>query len=677
MKSLVRSSSNRIIKYCFRIAGKVIFITGLLTMGIFTSCSTGENTFTPVQSPDGNIEIRMQFNQEQAPVYTMTYKGQTVIEKGKIGIELAESGFLGKSLELVNTEFSEQVEEYTLYAGKSSKVIDKYTQKIFEFRETNQKGRKLIVIFRLFNDGAAFRIKIPNQENIKSYDVKNDSNTFRFSENTQYWTLNLESFKTNYERNFFKKVFHDINTDSTFLGLPLTFKIGENIEGTLTEANLTNYAGMYLKTNKKDASFYTVLSRYPEDNGIAVKLNNEVITPWRIVMVSDKALNLIASNTITSLNEPCSFKETSWIKPGKSAWDWWNYQTIPEDAGFESGMNNPTMKYFIDFASDFNLEYMLVDAGWYGNHKDSKADITTSIDEIDVPELVRYGRERNVDILLWVHWGCLNRQMDEAMALYQKWGIKGIKVDYMDRDNQEVVNFYHQVVKKAAEYHLTVNFHGAYKPTGIRRTYPNLLTREGILGLEHSRWSSNVTPEHNVIIPFTRMLTGPMDYTPGGFRNVTREEFSGGQKPPVVMGTRCHNLAMFVVYLSPMQMVCDWPGAYRGQKGAEFLKVVPASWDETLPLEGEIGEYIIIARRKCDDWFLGGMTNDTKRQVNLPLSFLSNGKTYQATIYQDSPVSDKKPKELEIVKKSFSNTDNLNIEMVSGGGIAVHFYPEQ
>lgn len=668
---------SKALSYHSGIPGKLFYIACILFAGLLFACSTENNRQVSLQSPDGNIEISLHLNHEQAPEYTMTYKGKPVIERGIIGIKMAESGLLSKSLKLFNTKFSVQDEEYPLFAGKSSKVRDDYHQMVFEFRETNQKGRKILVKFRVFNDGAAFRLIIPNQEAVKDYHVKNDHNVFRFPANTLFWTLNLESFHNHYEKRFFRKNFQDINTDSTLLGLPLTFKIGENIEGALTEANLTNYAGMYLKTNKADSSFYSMLAPHPEDDNIAVKLKNEVVTPWRLVMVSDKALNLIGSNTITSLNEPCSFKETSWIKPGKSAWDWWNYQTVPEDAGFESGMNNETMKYFIDFAAEFNLEYMMVDAKWYGDHKDSEADITTSIDDINVPELVKYGRERNVDILLWVNWKCLDRQMDEAMALYEQWGVKGIKVDYMNRDDQEMVGFYHKVLEKAAKYHLLVNFHGAYKPTGIRRTYPNLMTREGIMGLEHSRWSSKVTPEHNVTIPFTRMLTGPMDYTPGGFRNVTREEFAGKQKPPMVMGTRCHNLAMFVVYLSPLQMVSDWPGAYRGEKGADFLKVVPASWDETRPLEGEIGDYIIMARRKGDEWFLGGMTDDTERQLNLALSFLSGEKTYQATIYQDAPVSDKKPKELEIVKKTFSNTDKLNIKMATGGGIVVHFYPEK
>jgi alpha-glucosidase len=432
---------------------------------------------------------------------------------------------------------------------------------------------------------------------------------------------------------------------------------------------------MYLKKREADSTFYSVLSPHPSNENIAVNLDGEVVTPWRLVMVSNKALNLIGSNSITNLNEACTFKETSWIKPGKSAWDWWNYQTVPENAGFDPGMNNETMKYFIDFAAEFNLEYMLVDAKWYGDHKDPKEDITTSISEIDVPELVKYARERDVQLHLWVNWECLDRQMDEAMALYEKWGVKGIKVDYMNRDDQEMVNFYHKVLEKAAKYHLLVNFHGAYKPTGISRTYPNLMTREGIMGLEHSRWSARITPEHNVTIPYTRMLAGPMDYTPGGFRNVSRENFLGGQKPPMVMGTRCHNLAMFVVYLSPMQMVCDWPGAYRGEKGSEFIKVVPASWDQSLPIEGEIGEYIVIARKKGNEWFLGGMTNRKKRNLEIPVSFLNENIIYEAAIYKDTPESVKNPKEMEIVKKKFSAFDTLNIEMVSDGGVAIHFKP--
>lgn len=650
-------------------------IYSYLLMVLFFACSPGKNQHMSIHSPDGNMEVRLHLNNEGAPEFHMAYNSYPVIERGIVGIELAESGLLSMSLNINNIQSSQYDEEYPIYAGKTSEARNHYNEKVFEFQETNGKGRKFQIIFRLFNDGAAYRLIVPYQDGIKNYNVKNEQNAIRFPDETVFWTLHLESYKTNYEKPFFKRNYDEINTDTTLIGLPLTFKIGENIEGTYTEANLTNYAGMYLKKSDDDSTFYSVLSPHPSDENIAVKLDGEVVTPWRIVMVSDKALNLIGSNTITNLNEPCVLKETSWIKPGKSAWDWWNYQTIPEDAGFESGMNNATMKYFIDFASEFNLEYMLVDAKWYGDHKDPAADITTSIDEIDVPELVSYGRERNVDILLWVNWQCLNRQMDEAMTLYEQWGVKGIKVDYMDRDDQEMVNYYHKVVKKAADHHLLVNFHGAYKPTGIRRTYPNLMTREAIMGLEHLRWSSRVTPEHNVTIPYTRMLTGPMDYTPGGFRNVTAEEFSDGQKPPMVLGTRGHHLAMFVVYESPLQMVADWPGAYRGEKGADFLKVVPASWDETFPLEGEIGEYIIMARRKGDQWFLGGMTNHKRREIEIQASFLKEGQYYKAVIYKDTPESSKNPKELGIVQKEFSASDTLDIVMASDGGIVIHFKP--
>ncbi|MCK5330079.1 MAG: glycoside hydrolase family 97 catalytic domain-containing protein, partial [Candidatus Marinimicrobia bacterium] len=307
-------------------------------------------------------------------------------------------------------------------------------------------------------------------------------------------------------------------------------------------------------------------------------------------------------------------------------------------------------------------------------HKDPTQDITTTIPEVDLPYLISYAADRFVGVMLWLNWENTRDQMDVAFPLYEKWGIKGIKIDYMNGDDQEIVNFYHAVVKKAAEHHLLVNFHGAYKPTGIRRTYPNLITREGVMGLEHTKWSDRITPEHNVTIPFTRMLAGPMDYTPGAFQNVTSSDFEPQYQEPVAMGTRCHHLAMYIVFDSPLQMCSDYPTSYRDGDGADFLKIVPASWDETHVISGKIGDYIAIARRYDQDWYIGAMTDWDSRTLDLSLDFLGAGK-YQCRIYSDGIDAEIYPKNIVTENILVTRSDRLSAQMASGGGYIAHLTP--
>jgi alpha-glucosidase len=322
---------------------------------------------------------------------------------------------------------------------------------------------------------------------------------------------------------------------------------------------------------------------------------------------------------------------------------------------------------------------MLIDAGWYaerayGENADTKADITKSIPEIDLPMLVDYARRHGVGIFLWLHWLPARDQMDRAFPYYEKLGIKGVKVDFMDADDQEMVGFYHRILKTAAQHHLLVDLHGAYKPTGLVRTYPNYLTQEGVLGAEYNKWSTRITATHNLTLPFTRMLVGPMDYTPGGFRNVTRAEFKPQEVAPLVMSTRAHQLAMYVVYESPLQMVSDYPGAYRGEPGADFLKVVPSSWDETRVIDGKIGEYIIVARRRGRAWFIGAMTNEAARTLQVPLRFLGRG-AYRIVEYRDGQRAATEPGQLSISNGKVRASDSLTIQLAPGGGYAAYLQP--
>jgi alpha-glucosidase len=402
-------------------------------------------------------------------------------------------------------------------------------------------------------------------------------------------------------------------------------------------------------------------------------------------MVGDDPGDLIESNLIGNLNDPVEYEDVDWIRPGVSAWDrWWSGDYGP-DAGFELGMNTATMKYFIDLADEMDWEYMIVDWTWYGKvfletgnrQPDPEADITSPADGVDIEGIISYAAERDVGIILWVLSAHLDRQMDEALALYESWGAAGIKVDFMDSDDQEMVNWYHKVARKAAEHHLIIDFHGAYKPTGVSRTLPNMITREGVLGNEYTKWSDLITPRHTVVLPYTRGLLGEMDFTPGGFNHIHQENFIivGSDAPnPYVMGTRCHQLAMLVVYESAFTVICDSPFNYRDQPGSEFLKLVPATWSETRYIDGYPGESVILARRSGDTWFVGGMTNEDPRNTEFALDFLDEG-DWVATLWKDAPDSDDHPAHIEKTTFQIHSGDPISVRMGKGGGFVMMLDP--
>jgi alpha-glucosidase len=397
-------------------------------------------------------------------------------------------------------------------------------------------------------------------------------------------------------------------------------------------------------------------------------------------MIGDEPGRLIESNIILNLNPPSKIVDTSWIKAGKSAWDWWSGQAAPS-VTFKTGMNTATMKHYIDFASESGFPYMLIDAGWAvaptrngPEDYEALADITSVVPEVDMPELLRYAKEKNVKLWLWSHWTSVDKYMDQAFPLFEKWGIAGVKIDFMNRDDQWMVGFFHRVVENAAAHHLMIDFHGAYKPDGLRRTWPNLVTREGVMGKEYLKWSARTGPVHNTTLPFTRMLAGPLDYTPGAFGNSNRENFVPRNFMPMGLGTRAHELALFVVLESPFMMVSDYPEHYKGEKAFDFIKQVPATWDEVRVLSGRPMKNITIARRSGTDWFVGSLTNWDERTVKVPLSFLGEGK-YVAEIYADAPDAAQEATHSTFTKLTLDKNSVLDVHMVSGGGNAIWIHP--
>ncbi len=412
---------------------------------------------------------------------------------------------------------------------------------------------------------------------------------------------------------------------------------------------------------------------------IAVQADAPVTTPWRVLMIGDEPGRLVESNIILNLNPPSKIADTSWIKAGKSAWDWWSGEAAPS-VSFKTGMNTATMKHYIDFASASGFPYMLIDAGWAMADRNGPqdysalADITKVTPEIDMPELLRYAKEKNVRIWLWSHWTSVDKYMNEAFPLFEKWGVAGVKIDFMNRDDQEMVRWYRHVVELAAQHHLMIDYHGAFKPDGLRRTYPNLITREGVMGKEYLKWSARTTPVHNTTLPFTRMLAGPLDYTPGAFGNGNRENFMPRDKEPMGLGTRAHELALYVVLESPLMMVSDYPEHYAGQHDFEFIKQVPVTWDEVRVLNGRPMENITVARRSGKDWYVASITNWDARSVKVPLDFLGEGK-YTAEIYADAPDAGTNATHTTFTKQTVDRSTVLDVKMVSGGGNAIWIHP--
>lgn len=405
-----------------------------------------------------------------------------------------------------------------------------------------------------------------------------------------------------------------------------------------------------------------------------------VKSPWRVLMLGDTPGRLAESSLIATLGEPTKIDDTSWIKPGKTAWDWWNDNQVAIE---NPGMNTATYKAYTDFAATLGLEYILIDSGWHvGAAWDNRpgSDLLKPIPEMDIPAIIDYANSKNVDVWVWVQWKQLDWQMEEALKSFEEWGIKGIKVDFMNRYDQEMVDYYHKLLDMTAKYHIMVNMHGAYPPNGLVRTYPHYLTQEGVLGAEYNKWSRRVTATHNVTIPFTRMILGPIDYTPGGFRHATREEFPELRRNtlPYVQTTRGQALAMYVVYDSPIQMLADspitysttegpWPKPSEWEDGLAFIKDAPVSWDETRILQGDIGVYIVSARRKGKNWYLGAMTNEAGRTLKVPLDFLGKG-SYSAQVWEDGET-------ISSLRKSggsHNRKDSITLKLApSGGAVAV------
>lgn len=619
-------------------------------------------------SPNANIHFTVKVS-EGIPVYSVAFKKNTLIENSSLNLDIEGRGTF-QDVVISRPVLKEVNENYKLVVGKAGTVKNHFKQAIFSIHDKTNKSQINLEV-RAFNDGIAFRYTFPKQDGNSSFTLLDEQTQFRFVTDPVVKALLLPNFTTSHEGLYSTLPLSKMQED-TLMDMPALFEFPDKIYMAITEAALLDYAGMYLIKHKRIVT--SQLSPLPDQPAVKVKAKLPHQSPWRVLLISDRIGELIESNIITSLNEPSRIKDISWIKPGTSTFPWWNGTIIPDSV--KGGNNFETNKYYIDFCAANNITYHTVveydGHEWYtndgGNYQPGdNVDITKPVWGLDMKQVCDYAKRKNVGVRVWTHWKALYPKLDTAFALFQKWGISGMMVDFMDRDDQEMVNIQTEILEKAAKHHLHIQFHGAYKPTGISRTWPNEFTREGTLNYEHHKWDNLVSPDADMDIVFTRLLAGSTDYHLGGFRALPYSKFVVQNFRPYTIGTRCHMLAMYVVLENYLPMVCDYPDAYTGEPGFEVIKNIPATWDETRVTAAEVNQFVSIARRKKDDWYIGTITNNSAREINISLNFLPAGK-YTATIYSDAADVDANANHLTKKTITVDKATVVKLVLAEGGG---------
>ncbi|MEQ8471278.1 MAG: glycoside hydrolase family 97 protein [Marinoscillum sp.] len=640
----------------------------ILCLFVFLACIKLHSQTLSLQSPDDELTVTIEIADKI--VWSVTSASQVVIPRVEVAMLQSQERSLGINPVLKN-QSRESVKKYVDVATphKDSKIEEEYNQLTLEF-----KGG-FSLLFRAYNDGIGYRFIDLKK---KSRQVVKEVLKMEFPEGSRSLFPQEESMYSHNERLYLDKGLSDLSSED-FCSLPVLFK-SKDYNVLFTETALHDYPGMFLKGGEGTA-VEAIFPKYvlkaipskdsPDRNQELVEQGDYIAQldgakkfPWRVFVISKDDRDLIESN-LTYLMSEETVIDTDWIKPGKVAWDWYNANNV-YGVDFKSGLNTETYKYYIDFAAANKIEYVILDEGW----TKSTTEILEFNPDIDVSELISYGDSQGVGIILWVLWKPLDDKLDEILETYKSWGAKGIKVDFMQRNDQYMVNSYERIAKKAAELELLVDYHGAFKPSGLRRKYPNVVNYEGVKGSENNKWSADITPEHNVTIPFIRMVAGPMDYTPGAMSNRHEIDYSISFERPMSLGTRAHQVAMYVVYEAPFQMLCESPSRYKEeQETVDFMTQIPTTWDETVVLEGKVGDYVAIARRKGAKWYIGAMTDWTAREMDLDLSFLGEG-PYKVTVYQDGINADRYAEDYIIKNSEVKASDKLNVKLASGGGFA-------
>jgi alpha-glucosidase len=630
----------------------IVFIGNAQAQVVFDLFSPDEKILTHIKIAD-NVE------------FEVLYDSLIIIEYSEISINIDDEliGHNPKIKKKITNSINKVI--YPEVPEKNSRINDNYND-----MQLYLKGN-VVIYFRAYNNGFAWRFETNIKEDIT---VHEEGLHLNLPQQSNIWFPEESSFFSHNERYYLHLSLDSISSEM-FCSLPALVESANDVKILVTESNLQDYPGMWLQgtgENRLKAIFPGVALEEEQSNDRDVKVTKYAdflaktfgtrVFPWRILAIAENDGDLITNQLSYLLADHCAIEDPFWIKPGKVAWDWWNAWNI-YGVDFKAGVNTETYKYYIDFASEYSIEYIIMDEGWY-----VLGDLMNVVPEIDMEEILNYADSKNVGVILWVIWKTLEDQWEEAFDQFEKWGVKGIKVDFMQRDDQWMVNYYHRVAEEAANRKMLVDFHGAYKPAGLRRKYPNVITREGLRGLEQSKWSDRNTLDHNVTLPFIRMVAGPMDYTPGAMINANKDNFRAVYTEPMSMGTRCHQLAMYIVYESPLQMLCDNPSNYyKEPESIEFLSAVPTVWDTTIVISARISEHITLVRKRGKEWYIGSMTNWDSRDIEIDLSFLSEG-NYSIDYYQDGKNADRHAADYKRISKSVTSAEKMTIHLAPGGG---------
>lgn len=617
-----------------------------------------------VMSPDGEISLSVSTNDGRL-TYCVEAFGKTVLTDSAIELRVEGWDAFGPQVEIVDvSQCSSNTAWKPVVPGRRSTIRDHYNEIAVTCQAARERWPNVILRARAYDDGVAFRCEFIPHDSMTNLVNLDESTEFRFDSDARCWAADYGSYVSHQEAKFEERRLSGLNPEG-FIGLPLVVQISNDLYVVIAEAGLLNHAGMYLKRKNGGPGESVTLVNHTSGK-VTTSLPHKA--PWRMMMIARQPVKFLENDMLLNLNEPCALPDTEWIKPGMMAWDhWWSGDVK---------MDTATVKEYIQLAADMGWPYQLIDWQWYGDFDKPEADITKINPAVDMAEVLRFAKEKGVRCWLWLYWTDVERNDAylKAFPLYEEWGIAGVKIDFMQRDDQWMVNWYEKIIRKAADHHLMVDFHGAYKPTGERRTLPNMVTREGVLGNEWNKWEPKVDPEHKCTLAFTRNLLGEMDFTPGGFRNRPRDRHAEGGGSARVPGTRAQELALFVVYESPVTCACDSPASYKDQPGADFLKVVPTTWDETLGLDGRIGDFVVVAKRKGADWYLGSMCDWDSRALMVPLDFLGDG-TYEATLWRDATNANVNAESLTLETRLVTRDGVLPLYLASGGGSVVRLVP--
>lgn len=651
---------------------------------LFISLSLFSQKHFSLKSPDENLEIKIEVGHKIT--YSLIHQGDVVLQPSTIGMEIEDGKYFGINGKVIKEKRDRIDQTISSPFYKKNKIKDICNELVITFKE----GYSLI--FRAYNDGAAYRFSSSLKQD---FIVKNEIAEFNVGAANHAYIPYVKTDKISKTAQLFNSFENTyVRTPANqwegerLAFLPLLIETVNNKKIVITEADLENYPGMFLENTDRDSILKGFFAPYPkktnqgghnmlqdiviEQESYIAKCKAKTLFPWRIITVASKDTDLLDNDMVYKLASPSRIEDASWINPGKVAWEWWNDWNL-YGVDFETGVNNETYKYYIDFASRRGIEYVILDEGWAVSRK---ADLFEVIPAINLPQLVEYANQRNVGLILWAGYYAFNKDIEGICKHYSEMGIKGFKVDFMDRDDQPMVNFHYEAAQIAAKYKLLLDFHGTYKPTGLQRTYPNVINFEGVHGLETMKWSESTVDQvtYDVTIPFIRMLAGPMDYTQGAMKNAIKKNYHPVFAEAMSQGTRCRQLAQYIIFEAPLTMLCDSPSNYeKEEECTEFIASVPTVWDETIALEGKVGEFVTIARRKGEIWYVGSMTNWNNRMVELDLSFLNTG-NYQAEIFKDGINAKKIAKDYRKEIVDIPTDKKLEIPLAGGGGCVIKIY---